>query len=111
MITGIETGALVGRRFTAQRRTRNACRNAESAHCWLVPDFQLNRCAGARYHLVPASSRDSAYPHSDIYFIHDFRSKAFEISSTSLSGAAESLRTLDSLRGQGARVVLPELER
>jgi hypothetical protein len=37
MATSVKTGALVGRRFTAQRRTRNARRKTESAHCRLVP--------------------------------------------------------------------------
>lgn len=51
----------------------------------------LNICPGARYYLVPTSTRDTPHAHPDIYIIHDFRAEAFEVSATLLSRATKPL--------------------
>ena len=56
-----------------------------------IPRRWLNICAGARYYIVPTSTRDTPHAHSDIYIIHDFRTETFEVSATPLSRATKPL--------------------
>jgi len=60
-----------------------------------------NSSVGARYHVIPTSTRDPSNAHPYIYIFNDLRSETPQIPTTTLSRSSDLIRNLVTVRRQG----------